>query len=155
MAPSDFASSPSFLLSQVGALSAQRFAAATAPCGLTPRELAVLRNILDLGPRTQQQLADELGMHRNNMVSLIDELERKGLARRVRSTTDRRAFDIEVTQSGRSAAECVSQLVPTLDSELVADLSRGERSVLIDLLTRIADAAGLTSGVHPHLSSRR
>lgn len=114
----------------------------------------MLSSVLDLWPRTEQQLADELGMHRNNMVSLIDELEANGWACRVRSDTDRRAYRIELTAAGRRVAERASRAVPILDDDVTRTLTAREHAELADLLGKVAEAAGLSPGVHPHLTRR-
>jgi len=89
-----------FLLSQVGARSAQLFAERLAPLGVSPRAYGVLSNLA--GGQTQQQLADALRIHRNNMVGLIDEMEAAGWVRRHRSSQDRRAFEIRLTRPALS-----------------------------------------------------
>lgn len=73
--PTRYAESLAFLLSQVGARSAQIFARRLVPMGVSPRAYGVLSNLVNAGGQTQQQLADKLGIHRNNMVGLIDDLQ--------------------------------------------------------------------------------
>src|SRR5258708_6136477 len=82
--PAPYAESLSFLVSQVGARSAQLFAERLAPLGVSPRAFGVLSNLSSTGSQTQQQLADTLGIHRNTMVCLIDELGRAGHGRPTR-----------------------------------------------------------------------
>ncbi|MBK9158407.1 MAG: MarR family transcriptional regulator [Micropruina sp.] len=74
----NYAESPSFLLSQIGARSAQVFAERLRGEGMSPREFGVLTHVAANPGQTQQQLADALGIHRNNMVGLIDEVEAAG-----------------------------------------------------------------------------
>jgi DNA-binding MarR family transcriptional regulator len=150
----DYANSLSFLLSQVGARSAQLFAARLEPLGITPRTFAVLSNVALSSAQNQQQLADALGIHRNNMVALIDEMEAAGLVRRHRSEKDRRAFDVRPTARGRSVVARVSRLIGELDDELGRGLSGAERETLVTLLERQAQALDLRPGLHPHLSAR-
>src|SRR5215472_5138887 len=57
-----YAQSLSFLVSQVGARSAQLFAERLAPLGVSPRAFAILSNLDSAGGQTQQQLADALGI---------------------------------------------------------------------------------------------
>lgn len=145
------ADSLAFLLSQVGARSAQLFAERLAPIDVSPRAYGVLSNLAGAKSQTQQQLADALGIHRNNMVGLIDEMESAGWVRRHRSQQDRRAFDVRLTRSGSALISRVSRIVPALENEMGKDLTQAERQALIALLRRVAESVGLTPGVHPHL----
>jgi DNA-binding MarR family transcriptional regulator len=151
--PTPYAGSLAFLLSQVGAYSARRFAEQLAPLGVSPRAFGVLSNLVRDGSQTQQQLADALAIHRNRMVGLIDEVEAAGLARRHRSASDRRAFEVRLTPAGSALVKRVNALIPVLDRELGKGLSAGERDALTALLRRTADALELSAGVHPHLQS--
>jgi DNA-binding MarR family transcriptional regulator len=150
----DYADSLSFLLSQIGARSAQLFSARLEPLGIAPRAFAVLSNLALSAEQNQQQLADALGIHRNAMVALIDEMEAAGLVRRHRSNKDRRAFDVRPTARGRSVVARVNRLIGELDEELGRGLSGPERDTLVALLKRQAQALGLRPGIHPHLSAR-
>jgi DNA-binding MarR family transcriptional regulator len=143
-----------FLLSQVGARTAQLFAAQIAPLGITPRAFAILSNLGARQPQTQQQLADGLGIHRNNMVSLIDELEASGWVRRHRSPDDRRAFEIHLTTAGREVVTQVNALVVSLNEELAGALAPAERAAFTSQLTRIAQSLELESAIHPHVAGR-
>ena len=144
-----YAQSPSFLLSQIGARSAQLFAERLQSAGLSPREFGVLSHVALNPGQTQQQLADGLGIHRNNMVGLIDEAEASGWVVRVRSRTDRRAFNVQITPTGAALVARTSALIPTVDEDLVKGLSDAERTSLMQLLTKLGAQLDLTPGVHP------
>ncbi len=149
--PTPYAESLSFLLSQVGARSAQMFAERLARLGVSPRAFGVLSNLASAGSQTQQQLADALGIHRNNMVALIDDLEAAGWAQRHRSQQDRRAFDVRLTRTGTALVSQVNKLIPTLEDEIGHGLSKSQRDTMIALLRRVADTLELSPGIHPHL----
>jgi DNA-binding MarR family transcriptional regulator len=153
--PTRYADSLGFLLSQVGAHSARLFAARLAPLGITPREFGVLSNLAAREGQTQQQLADTLGIHRNNMVALIDQLEAAGLVRRERGVQDRRAFHLHLTPTAHTLVTQVNELIPDLDAELGKSLKSADRRQLATQLKLIAQALGLSPAVHPHLSTRQ
>src|SRR5918995_1129230 len=69
--------------------------------GLTPALFALLNVIGAREGAIQQELGSTLGIDRSTMVSLIDQLESAGLARRRPSATDRRAREITITPKGR------------------------------------------------------
>lgn len=149
-----FGQSIAFLLSQVGARSAQLFAERLTPYGIGPREFAVLSTLAARGRQTQQQLAEALGIHRNNMVTLIDAMETAGWIVRTRGVTDRRVFQISTTESGNHVVDQVNTLAMTLDHELSAPLTASQRATLVDVLHQIANHLDLTPAVHPHVASR-
>ncbi len=147
-----YAGSLSFLVSQVGARSAQIFAERLAPLGVSPRAFGVLSNLSSTGGQSQQQLADTLGIHRNNMVGLIDELEAAGWVRRHRSQRDRRAFDVRLTRAGSALVSRINTLIPVLDGEVGQGLTGGEQHTMVALLQRMASTLDLSPGIHPGLS---
>jgi DNA-binding MarR family transcriptional regulator len=151
--PARYAGSLSFLVSQVGARSAQIFAERLAPLGVSPRAFGVLSNLDSVGGQTQQQLADALGIHRNNMVGLIDDMEAAGWVRRHRSQRDRRAFDVRLTRAGSALVSRVNELIPVLDGEIGQGMTQSERNTMVALLQRMASTLELSPGIHPHLSA--
>ena len=82
------------------------------------RLLGVLR---DRGP-TMNQLAKLLGLDKSSVTRLVDRAERRGLVARVRSTTDRRAVLVNLTDDGRSL---VSGLDPLRGRDLNDARPRG------------------------------
>ena len=72
--------------------------------GLTPALFALLNVIRAREGAIQQDLGSALGIDRSTMVSLIDQLESAGLARRRPSATDRRAREVAITPKGRAAS---------------------------------------------------
>jgi DNA-binding MarR family transcriptional regulator len=152
--PTRYADSLAFLLSQVGAQSARLFTEALAPLGVSPRAFAVLSNLAADDGQTQQQLADALTIHRNNMVGLVDSLEAAGWLQRHRNTDDRRAFSLRLTPAGQAIVEQVNDLIPQLDNQLGHGLEPAQQRELVALLKQTAQALGLSASVHPHLAGR-
>ncbi|PWJ24870.1 DNA-binding MarR family transcriptional regulator [Branchiibius hedensis] len=150
-----YGDSLAFLLSQLGAQSAAMFAQQIAPTGVTPRQFALLSHLAVGGPKSQQQLADLLGIHRNNMVDLVDAMEGADLVERVRDQVDRRAFEIHPTAEGMAAVAQINALVPALDAEIAGQLSVKQRHALIDTLRGLADHLGLDAAVHPSVAGRQ
>jgi DNA-binding MarR family transcriptional regulator len=139
----------SFLLSQLGLHSAQAFAAELVELGLNPNRFGLLVHLARAEGQTQQRLAETLGIHRNTMVSLIDDLEARGLVERRRHPSDRRAYAIHLTEQARAILPEAIRIADEQNARLLAVLSEGERRTLIDLLSRLSAAAGQRAGVHP------
>lgn len=138
-----------FLLAQLGAHAASRFADRVAEVGLTPPLTGLLAAITRDPGSSQQQLATRLGLLPSRVVSFVDELEERRLVRRQRSSADRRQYALHLTKDGQQMMRRISRLARTHDQDLCQALNPSEHAQLADLLTRIADQQGLTPGVHP------
>src|SRR5260370_22883768 len=90
-----------FLLSQVGAHAAARFAGRIAPLKLKPYHAGILRILGNDSGVTQQALCDLLGMFPSRLVGLLDELEKLKLIERRESPADRRTHAVHLTKAGR------------------------------------------------------
>lgn len=85
----------------VGAALADTFAGA----GLTESQFGVLEALLHLGPLCPRDLAAKLLCSTGNLTLVLDNLEKRGLVRRERSTTDRRSLTVHLTAEGKSLIE--------------------------------------------------
>ena len=142
-----------FLLSQLGAANAKRFAEILAPVGLEPRQFAVLRHLAQAEGNSQQALADHLHIPPSRMVALIDELEVRGLVERRPNPEDRRARALFLTEAGRDTLSRATSVGMAHESAVCSVLRPGEREQLIEMLQRIAGSQGLQPGVHPELAT--
>jgi len=142
-----------FLLSQLGAANAKRFAEILAPVGLEPRQFAVLRHLAQAEGNSQQALADHLHIPPSRMVALIDELEERALVERRPNPEDRRARALFLTEAGRDTLGRATSVGMAHEAAVCSVLQRGEREQLIDMLQRIAGSQGLQPGVHPELAT--
>jgi DNA-binding MarR family transcriptional regulator len=93
---------------------------------------------LERGPApTQAQLAAAVGRDKTRLIPILDRLEARGLVCRTPDPDDRRNRIVGLTGSGRSLLEACRASVRALEGELLADLSPGERAVLIEMLERL------------------
>ena len=69
--------------------------------GLTESQLAVLEALYHLGPLPQGQLSAKLLKSGSNLTTVVQNLERAGLVRRVRDDGDRRVHVVHLTDAGR------------------------------------------------------
>jgi DNA-binding MarR family transcriptional regulator len=120
---------PDTLASRLGYLlkhAQQRLVAAAspvmAPFGIDGRELAVLTVLAARSPLSQQEAAEEMGIDRTTMVSLVDALEAKGLVERHRSPDDRRKNIIELTAAGRDCLRDAGRARDEVEREFLAPL---------------------------------
>jgi DNA-binding MarR family transcriptional regulator len=108
-----------------------------APLGIDGRHYGVLAVLAELGPVSQQTLADILAVDRSTMVGFVDELEETGHARRTRNPSDRRAYAIELTESGARAQREAAELLEGCERHYLDPLTAAERRMLLDLLERL------------------
>lgn len=67
---------------------------------LTPSQFAILEALLHLGPVCQGELAGKLLRSCGSMTSVVEGLEKRGLAERRRDGTDKRFVTVRLTQRG-------------------------------------------------------
>src|SRR5438270_256099 len=145
----------SFLLSQLGAYSAHEFAKRLAPLGMRPGHFGLLMHLSRGEGQSQQRLADAMGIHRNVMVGLVDELEDRGLIERRRHPADRRAHAIHLTAAAHDLLDRAQRVADEHEAELLAGIGEDDRTYLIALLQHLAERTGLPSGVHPGLNDNQ
>jgi DNA-binding MarR family transcriptional regulator len=141
-----------FLLSQVGAHAAARFAELLAPLHLSPPHAGILRVLGKSAGLSQQELASMLNMHPSRLVGLVDELETSGFVKRQENADDRRTYALHLTDEGQAILGEIGRIAKEHQDSLLASLGKEEREQLADILQRIADDQGLTPGVHPGFS---
>jgi DNA-binding MarR family transcriptional regulator len=141
--------STAFLLAQVGARAAALFAARLEELELVPAHAGTLRVIAGNAGISQQVLASMLGMVPSRLVSLLDELESRGLVERRDHPEDRRVYALHLTEKGSKTMTEIGRVARAHDDAVCASLSAKEREQLWSLLSRIADDQKLTPGVHP------
>ena len=118
-----------------------RAAHALGTVGLTPALFALLNVIGAREGAIQQELGAALGIDRTTMVSLIDQLEADGLARRRPSAKDRRAREIAITPKGRRLLARARRLISEAEEDVLAGLTSEQRRELLTLLRRALESA--------------
>lgn len=144
-----------FLLAQVGAHAAAKFAERLAVLELSPPHAGILRMLNATPGVTQQALAAALRMQPSRLVAVMDELEAKELVERRANPEDRRSHALHLTPKGGAMLESVGRIGQQHQQALLTSLSDGEQHQLAGLLQRIAEEQGLVPGVHPGYSRMR
>lgn len=138
-----------FLLSQLGQLATERFAARLTELQLLPAQAGILRLIANQPGCSQQALAEQLGLFPSRMVAFIDDLDKRGLVQRRRGATDRRVYELQLTKHGQAVMGQLAAIGKAHEAEFSAGLSAAQRSTLAELLELLASGHGLTAGIHP------
>ena len=128
------------LLRRAHRRAAREFSRQLQPLGIDHRHAGVLLQLAQVGPVTQRDLIALLGSDKSSMVRTIDELEARGLAVRRPHPTDRRAHAIQATEAGLAVLAEVRSRADTASTNLLTCLQPAERTQLLQLLRRFADA---------------
>ena len=133
---------PTLLMIKLGRITMHRFTEALEPFGIRPRHLAALIELRDHGELTQQSLCGHLHLDPTNLVAILNDLERRGYAKRRRDPEDRRRHIVEVSPKGLAVIERVSEVMDGVEEELLDGLESAERAQFEGLLTSIWEASG-------------
>jgi DNA-binding MarR family transcriptional regulator len=107
------------------------------------RLLGVLR---DRQP-TMNELGRHLGLDKSSIGGLVDRAQRRGLVTRTVSKTDRRAFQVSITDTGRQLAEQVAAEFTDRIELSVGPLPDTDRQLLSRLAAQIVAADADRRGI--------
>jgi MarR family transcriptional regulator, lower aerobic nicotinate degradation pathway regulator len=113
-----------------------RVADALQSIGLTPALFGVLNVLGAREGAIQQELGSAMGIDPSTMVSLIDELESAGLAKRRPHPQDRRARQVSITPKGRRLLQRARKKALEAEDQVLSGLTAAERRELLTLLRR-------------------
>jgi len=105
--------------------------------GLTHGQLAILEALLHLGPMSQQQLATKIMRSGSNVTTVLDNLEKQTLVRRIRRSDDRRVVNVSLTPKGRRHIAERFPLHARRITELFAALDPKEQTQLGELCRKL------------------
>jgi DNA-binding MarR family transcriptional regulator len=88
---------------------------------------------------SQNELSREVGVSRTNITSLIDILERDGLATRAMNPADRRTNYVQLTEAGFDFCSTFIPAVAEFMASVFADLSKSDLARLNELLARVRE----------------
>ena len=118
-----------------------RTAQALQSIGLTPALFGVLNVLAAREGAIQQELGSAMGIDPSTMVSLVDELESAGLAKRRPHPRDRRARQVSITPKGRRLLERARKMALEAEDEVLRGLTAAERRDLMRLLRQALSSA--------------
>jgi DNA-binding MarR family transcriptional regulator len=119
---------------------AARSIAALEGFGLPTGSLTVLSLIAANPGSSQTALAKAAGVNKSALVGIVDELEKRGLAARDRSASDRRRNNLTVTSEGEVAMKTMLARVAVGEDKVRDALGPRDHLKLLELLDR-ANAA--------------
>ncbi|MEI9963967.1 MAG: MarR family winged helix-turn-helix transcriptional regulator [Caulobacteraceae bacterium] len=117
-------------------LLAARVMAALAPFGLRSGAFSTMALIAANPGCSQAELGQELAMDKSAVNAILDELEAKGLAVRVRSAEDRRRHALTLTAEGERRMREMHRVSSAVEQPIREALSPAELEQLLRLLER-------------------
>ena len=138
-----------FLLVQLGFHLGRLFGDRLKPLGLEQRHAGMLIRLAENDGRSQQAIAELMGVNPTRMVFLTDELEKLGLVERRRNPADRRSHALYLTEAGTAMLARVREVIRDHEADITAGLSGAERDQLAALLERLARDQGLAGQALP------
>ena len=106
---------------------------------LSPAQYSALVVIGANPGRKQSEIAGALGIQRPNFVAMMDELERRRLAERLRTPADRRSRTLALTAAGAALVARARRVQAEQEKEVERLIGRDGRERLLAALTRLAE----------------
>ncbi|NUZ04832.1 MarR family winged helix-turn-helix transcriptional regulator [Piscinibacter koreensis] len=110
------------------------------PLGLKTTEYSILMLLAANPDVNQKQLGQTLDISPPNMAVTLDRMVERGWVERVRSTRDRRAQQIHLTDAGRELVRKSEKIAANMESGALKGLSGAERALLVELLMKVVDS---------------
>lgn len=134
---------PGHLIRRLNQASVSLFMQETAKIGfdLTPVQYAALNAINAMPALDQATLANNIAYDRVTIGGVLDRLAQKDLVRREVNPHDRRARNLYLTPLGQKTLKKLRPIVHKMQDLLLEGLDSDEKSTLIALLIKAADAS--------------
>lgn len=119
--PAELLASPSFQLERLRRRTREFVEKALAKEGFNLREFWILTCLAESDAASQSYLGEILGVDRSDMVRLVDSLEERSLAKRIKDPQDRRRQIISITKKGQKAYQALQPIVHAAEDEALDD----------------------------------
>lgn len=106
--------------------------------GLTTPQLLVLKSIHNHAGSMVKDIANEINLSSATVTTILDRLEARGLILRVRSTTDKRKVEINLSEEGRVAIVGAPKPLQAHFIDRFEKLAPWEQSQMVATMQRIA-----------------
>ncbi len=104
---------------------------------LRPAQFSALAIIAQNPGPTQAELAKSLAIEPPQVVPMVNKLEERGLALRVRCKPDKRSYGLFLSKAGEALLKELKEVAARSDQEATANLSTEEREQLRGLLRKV------------------
>lgn len=108
------------------------------PYDITTEQWVLVAKLGEENGITQKDLAERTEKDQANVTRIIDLLEKKGLVRREKNSTDRRSMLVHLTDEGEKLREQLAPIEESVVNVSLSGMSEEEKALLKDFLARIA-----------------
>ena len=143
---------PDFVLGTLSMAVGELVERTLAPLDLRLRHYRLLRLLYFEGKRQQSTIGPVLGIDRTTVVVIVDHLEKLKLAKRFRSSEDRRAYVIAITDKGKRVSEKSTELVNAVEASMFSPLTEEEQNLVRKLSARLLLHPGIIAEAHAKLA---
>jgi MarR family transcriptional regulator, lower aerobic nicotinate degradation pathway regulator len=130
---------PGFLIRRLHQIHSALFAEESAGLDITPPQHAVLAVIAQQPGLDQSAIAEEIGVDRATLASVVARLEAAGFVRRTICKTDRRQKLLSLTPRGRTILTRMQEPVQRAQERILEPLAARDREQFLKLLNRLVD----------------
>jgi DNA-binding MarR family transcriptional regulator len=131
---------PGYLIRRLDSRAASLYETFTGQSDLTPRQFGVLLTLFQAGPLPQSELGNRLHLDRSTLGEMLQRMVERRLVERRAHERDRRAVEITVTDTGKSALLAAVQQALEAQKALLSPLPDYLRPVFLKCLQILADA---------------
>lgn len=138
-----------FLLAMLGAESRRRFTEAVEELDMGwqgQNVITALCVFAKFETVSQRQLADFVCIDPRNLVTVIDNLEQRGLLKRTPNPTDRRGYQMQITEAGKAIAARIQAIRTELEADMLIALTEDEKAVLHGMLKKVWESMDVLAG---------
>src|ERR1700704_2844747 len=120
----------STLLAGLGRDATARVRRALRPLGLGAQQFLVLQQLQALGPTSQAELADALGIDRSNLSAIAAELSDRELVAAPRDEGARRRYELRLSPAGERLLRRTDGAIVAAEEDILAPLDPEQREQL-------------------------
>ena len=106
---------------------------------ITPVQYGLMTTLLQHSGSDQRTIGVEVGIDRTNVADVLERLAERGLVRRERSDTDRRAMNAFLTDEGRTLVGEMYEAMVRAQQRLLEPLDPEYRSAFLAMLTQLVE----------------
>lgn len=130
---------PGHLIRRLHQISTQVFMSRVKDAGfdVTQVQFAAMQALKANPGIEQAQIASLIAYDRATIGGVVDRLEKKGYITRVISKSDRRAREVNLSETGSQALEQLTLPVRALQDEILENLDAEERAIFISMVQKV------------------